>query len=837
LGVAPGAALVGLKVFGESNLAFTSYFVQAIDYAVNTDHVAVLNESFGNDPFPDLQNDPIALADEAATAAGVTVTVNSGDAGSNNTIETPASNTSVISVGASTSYQIYQQTTANAAQLGSGGWLSDNISSLSSSGDTMYGPGTVTVVAPGEANWALCTPNTSIYEGCRDDVGEPSDVELFSGTSQAAPLIAGTAALVDEAYANTHHGVLPTPALVRRIITSTATDLHAPANEQGAGLVNALKAVQLAESVSDANGTPAPVGDALLTNTTALSATGADGGSKNFNVGVTNDGTATQTVTPTLETLSSTPVASDSGSVTFDGSEPVFHDQFGNEAGYIKHTFSVPAGTDRLDGRITWGDVSSDTVNARGRLTLFDPSGNIAEYSLPQGNTGFGEVDVHDPTPGTWTAVIWSRHDATEVTGSVLFSFVSQKYVSSGRISPTHLKLASGATGNFRVTATYPATAGDFVGDLRMNTGGPDDSGIPVTLRAYVKLPPASGTFAGILTGGNGRAVFGVDNEAYQFRVPAKRPGLNISVTMQDPGYRVTGYLVDPALQTLDVQSTSDPTGVVQKSMQFFEHNPRVGVWTLILAMQDGNAGQKIEEPFTGSINLKANAVTATHVPHTVALPAGVPVHTTIHVTNTGSAEKWYFVDPRTTASASMQLTGLDSSSVSLPVAGSTPEFLVPTDATALSFAATASVPIEMDVSTAGGAPDVESSSGTTVSASVAAPEVSPGQWAADPAEIGPFPATAPAATATVSAAVNANTFDSNVTSTTGDVWLTSTGAASGFSPLDLQPGQSGDITVTFTPTGSSGTTVSGFLDVDTFNPSTDSGDQLKRFQYMYRIK
>ena len=43
--MAPGADLVALKID-----FYTSSIVQAIDYAVSTDHVDVINESFGRQP-------------------------------------------------------------------------------------------------------------------------------------------------------------------------------------------------------------------------------------------------------------------------------------------------------------------------------------------------------------------------------------------------------------------------------------------------------------------------------------------------------------------------------------------------------------------------------------------------------------------------------------------------------------------------------------------------------------------------------------------------------------------------------------------------------------------
>ncbi len=60
------------------------------------------------------------------------------------------------------------------------------------------------LVAPGEANWALCSTNTAIYEECTNFAGQPTPLQSFGGTSESAPFIAGGAALIVQAYRDSH---------------------------------------------------------------------------------------------------------------------------------------------------------------------------------------------------------------------------------------------------------------------------------------------------------------------------------------------------------------------------------------------------------------------------------------------------------------------------------------------------------------------------------------------------------------------------------------------------------------------------------------------------------
>ena len=110
-GIAPKAYLGSYKVFPDNqDGAPTSYLLKAIDDAV-ADGMDVINLSLGGFPAERFELDPVAQAVENATRGGVIVVVAAGNEGPGaNTIGSPATARSVISVGSSSSDRIFAAT-------------------------------------------------------------------------------------------------------------------------------------------------------------------------------------------------------------------------------------------------------------------------------------------------------------------------------------------------------------------------------------------------------------------------------------------------------------------------------------------------------------------------------------------------------------------------------------------------------------------------------------------------------------------------------------------------------------------------------------------------------
>ena len=97
----------------------------------------------------------------------------------------------------------------------------------------------------------------------------------------------------------------------------------APAAEQGAGLIDALAAVNMALSIHDENGAPTRQAEGLLLSPTSEISVAEPNTYKSFAVTITNTGTSKQYLTPAFETLGP-PIAGATTSVNLDpASDPV----------------------------------------------------------------------------------------------------------------------------------------------------------------------------------------------------------------------------------------------------------------------------------------------------------------------------------------------------------------------------------------------------------------------------------------------------------------------------------------------------------------------------------
>jgi hypothetical protein len=870
-GVAPGANLVGLVAFGASDVAPDSSILEAIDYAITTAHVNVLNESFGINNYPDDGGslDLIAQADDQAVAAGITVVESTGDAGVTNTTGEAATDPNVISAGGSTDNQNYIQDGFGGTRFPEvKGWINDEISALSSSGFDQRGR-TIDVVAPGESDWALCSTNLDEFGGCASLAGDPSPVQSFGGTSQSSPLTAGVAALVIQAYEKTHRGTAPTPAQVKQLIASNTDDIGAPADQQGSGRVDAYKAVLAAENDNQ----PAGGGSArgrnvavLTTSPTQLNAVDQPGTAENLTDTITNESGSTQHLTFSGRTLGAYRSLFNT-QFTLSDSDPQTPDYAGVPINYQRLRFRVPAGLDRLSASAAYHPAPDASLNARVRISLIDPNGIFVGDSRPQGNGNFGNLQIAHPAAGTWTAYVYSRDAAHGgYVGPVVFGVGGARYAAFGTVTPARATLAPGSSVAVQVRTSTPAQPGDASGAIVVQSrpvrrgSTMTSTTVPVTLRSLI--PAGNQTFSQTVTGGNGRAPISGQEFFYQLDLPAGQPELNTTITVQDPGNQFGAYLIDPQGEAVayatnmvpGATSSSPPDD--QTGAQLHTLNPAPGRWRLAVVFAPTVSGNSLASPFQVNVNEQAVPASAGGLPNAAStqLTAGQAYTYNVTVKNTGTAPEMFFPDARLPGSGSLALGAVSGNTDNLPVNDNLPVYLVPTHSTQFQAQATTtgSTPLLFESQFVGGDPDLASTVGTTASLSFSDNPIATGEWDVLPIEYGTFGTTGPPSeSATTSASVVTSPFDTAVSSPTGDLEADSANPATSlgsFAPITVGPGQTATIPVTITPNGASGTTVSGTLYLDDtayfeFGSIQDAlvsypqADEVAALPYRYTIK
>jgi hypothetical protein len=455
---------------------------------------------------------------------------------------------------------------------------------------------------------------------------------------------------------------------------------------------------------------------------------------------------------------------------------------------------------------------------------------------------------VVSPVAGTWTAYIYTRPPgvAGSYTGPVQFTWSAENYVKFGAVSPAELDLAPGKSRNVTARFRMPEQAGDSAAAVRLDAIGSEaeHSEIPVVLRTLIPTGSQGGFFNGTLTGGNARPGVG-PVQTYAFDVPSGVNNMSLAVNVTDNGYLLEGLLIDPHGMVLSVEPNVDFTQTQTFAVQLFRSNPQPGRWRFLLLQDFFSSGNQTSLPFTAQIAFNSAQVNAPGLPRGGWLKAGTTVTVPVVITNTGQVSQLYFLDARlrtlaTTPLATSQLCG----SPTLP--GTCSQMIVPTQVRSLGVAAQSPAPINMDTFPitgffvgGTGAPDLFARpfAPQTVAASLSVPEVPFGLWEIVPSLIGPYgPAGAPTTPVATAAAALMQPFDANTGSDSGDLWAAVVTGAGGFSPAAVGAGGTTTINLYITPTGAPGTTVDGYLYIDTFNPNVNTGDEVVRLPYSYRI-
>ncbi len=223
LGVAPNARIVSVKVADARGNTDVSQVIAGIDWVVQHAHdpgmnIRVLNLSFGTDSTQSYQLDPLAYAAEVAWRKGIVVVASAGNSGNaSGRLTNPAMDPFILAVG---------------AEQGHGGdddWVA-TIPAFSSYGDGIRNPD---LVVPGVHVQSLRVPGSYVDSQFAATGAISNRYFRGSGTSQAAAMLSGTAALV----LSYRPGL--TPDQVKYLFTSTAAPLpSADKRAQGHGRLN-----------------------------------------------------------------------------------------------------------------------------------------------------------------------------------------------------------------------------------------------------------------------------------------------------------------------------------------------------------------------------------------------------------------------------------------------------------------------------------------------------------------------------------------------------------------------------------------------------------------------
>jgi Subtilase family len=663
MGDAPGASLLTTGYFTDTNsqgqtVAPESQVIAGLQQAVN-EGVNVVSESYGYGALPGANDDLLEPTNDAMVAAGVVVVESAGDSGSSGTVEAPADDPNVIDAAGTNDLRLLAQ-----ADGYTKGWLDDNMTTLSSGGTTPLGD-VVDLAAPGYLALApVGVGNTP-----------PLPTEGFGGTSESAPFISGAAADVIQAYRDTHGGATPTPAQVKEILTSTATDIGAEADQQGAGLLNVYAAVEAARLMPGTSQTHSNAPE-LVDNPTQLDVQGPGGSTVGTSVTLYNASSNTQTVTGTYRVLGSE--ASLGRPVTENVSAPSPSAPIpaqGATAAAPIH-FNVPPGVDVLDADMRWPDPTNSDDNILAFI-LTDPAGRLAQQSYDYGAANYvpcagggcspdiQHSTVEHPMPGTWTAqILWANgrghvqsppDTPGSYTGTVTFQASGQNFTTSPASAP--VTIAPRSSASVPLSIALPRAPGDAPESVQFTGPNGLESSVPIARRTLI--PSVGGLFTATLTSSVSRGPGQI--KTFYVDVPQGEKDLDVSFfapdhNADDPVYY---YLFSPAdlqpavtesgnidVTAVDTTPTPDnPTG----NASLIAADPQPGLWEIDVmqgATTDGTEFSQTVIGFVGYNELKPVTETGLPTSTSTTIDSGASVPITVTVTNTTNHVGLFVLSP-----------------------------------------------------------------------------------------------------------------------------------------------------------------------------------------------
>jgi hypothetical protein len=619
VGDAPGASMVDTRgidtpesAAGDISVMSESQMIKSIDAAVTKTHADIINESYGYSNSPGSYIIHYA-ANDAAVDAGVVVVASSGDSGVSGTVSSPASDPKIIGVSASNTLRL------NAMAFGFTGWVNNDVTPLSSGGTTPDNK-VVDLMAPGYGGEAACNPHGS-------DCPTNTQTEAFGGTSESSPLVAGAAADVIQAYRDSHNGDSPSPALVKQLLTSTASDVSAPADQQGAGLVNIGAAVAAAQQTLNTTVTTTPATPGLVSTPTQLDLTG-DGGSSSFqSVRLYNTSRSSTTVTGTYRELGPEHQIGDTVTQNVSAPDPALAVPADGAQAAPDVTFNVPAGLDRLDADMIWPEATHGTIL---NFILTDPSGRLRQVSYDYGaaSTRVGSlgtvpniqhVEVANPEAGAWKVQIkWGNGRAHlqslpnvpgSYTGTVSFRASGQNWITSPAAPSTTIAAHGSATIPLQVA--FPQAPGDHPESVQFVAANGAKTSLPIARRTLV--PSAGGEFDTLITSSVGRGIGQIST--FNVNVPAGRSDLGVTVRTPDTSADnpMTLFLVNPAgtrvaNPRLTVQTIN---GTSMQTVTAHVANPMAGTWEIDVELNLQSSGKEFRQTVVGDVLAQAPAITS----------------------------------------------------------------------------------------------------------------------------------------------------------------------------------------------------------------------------------